>query len=289
MATRLRPQILAAVPTAFTDEGAVDVDATQALTHFMAESGIDGLFVCGTAGEFPALSALERETVMKGVVQASGRRLRQVLHVGASSAREVSELLDSARRVGIEDVAVITPYFLPGTRSSLKTFYEEVSALAEGLRTYIYVYRAVCGSYVDPELMAELASLPSIVGAKISGETPETIGEFVAATPGGFEIYAGADQELVPMAKHGALGLVSAMAAALPKPFVSLAHALAEDGDIATWQGAVDDVCRVLQGQISRTKYALRLQGVPVGTTRMALPGIDGHESEIRRIVELYG
>ncbi|MEA5117490.1 MAG: dihydrodipicolinate synthase family protein [Propionicimonas sp.] len=290
MIGRTKPQVLAAVPTAFSPHGDVSVDGTKALTEFLAEAGVDGLFLCGTAGEFPALSPSDRGTVARAVMDTVGTDVRVVLHAGAASIREVAQLLEIAGESGITDVAIITPYFLPNASETLLGFYREVSALSQGLHTYLYVYRALCGSYVDPAGMAAIAELPNIVGAKISGETPATIGEFIDRTPPEFEVYAGADQELVAMAEQGAIGVVSAMASARPRPFVALADAWASnDADaVARWQAAVDDVCGVLGGQIPRTRYALSLQQISVGRARMSLDGVEGAENEIARIVNLY-
>jgi len=53
------PVIFSAVPTLFGPGGELDLDANRALHKFVA-GWVDGLFVAGTTGEFPALEDAER-------------------------------------------------------------------------------------------------------------------------------------------------------------------------------------------------------------------------------------
>jgi 4-hydroxy-tetrahydrodipicolinate synthase len=285
-----RPHVLAAVPTPFSESGRIDIDRAQALVSFLAASGVDGLFVCGTAGEFPALNRSERKAVARAVIDAVGDTCRVIIHVGAVSYWEVERLVDDAREIGAQEIAVIAPYFLPSDRAAMFRFFEQVSMHTEGLRTYLYLYRTLCGNSITPNDVRSVAQLPNICGAKISGESPETIAQFCQGAPTGFEIYAGADQELVAMAQHGARGVVSAMSAALPTPFLRLADAWSrrDVSGVSSWQRAVDDVCAVIDGQIPRTKLALALQGIDVGSVRMALPPATSAINEITRIVKAY-
>lgn len=285
------PEVLAAIPTAFDADGRLDLDGCRSIIKYLSSSDVDGFFVAGTAGEFPALNRTERRLVAEVALETTPADKRVVLHVGAASAYEVLALLDDARELGIRDVAVITPYFLPANRDSLREFYRRVSEGSEGLRVYPYLYAALCGNSVDEDLLGEIAALPHLAGAKISGESPRRVGRYVKATPPGFDVYAGADQELVAMLASGARGIVSAMSACLPGPFTRLAAAAAAGSgdDMARWQLEVDDVCTVIAGSIARTKIALRLQGIAAGSPRMAveMPN-DAAATEIERIVKLY-
>ncbi len=46
-------RMLTAMATAFTDDGAVDLDGTAAIAHHLVEHGHDGVVVSGTTGESP--------------------------------------------------------------------------------------------------------------------------------------------------------------------------------------------------------------------------------------------
>ena len=51
--------VYSAVPTLFSGDGELDRDANRALYKLVAGL-VDGLFVAGTTGEFPALDDAER-------------------------------------------------------------------------------------------------------------------------------------------------------------------------------------------------------------------------------------
>lgn len=280
-----RPEVLAATPTTFAEDGSLNLDAFAALMGRLNASALNGFFLNGTAGEFATLDRGERRVLAdtaRSLIRP-GRRL--VLHVGTTSAYGVRQLLEDARDLGITEAAVITPYFLQADEEALLRFYRDVSAAAAGVEVYAYLYRQVTGNHLIESVLARIAQLPNFVGAKISGETPERLGDYVRNVPADFAIYAGADRELVSMCTHGARGVVSAMSAALPQPFTALAAAGASD---TAAQRAVDEVSRVLAGDIARMKYALRLQGVDSYPRVPSAPLSKGVERDIARLVEMY-
>ncbi len=77
--------VLSAVPTLFGADGAVDLDANRALYAFVG-SLVDGLFVAGTTGEFPALEDAERLELFELAMAEVGPD-RVIAHIGAPDAR----------------------------------------------------------------------------------------------------------------------------------------------------------------------------------------------------------
>lgn len=283
--------IITAVPVAFDTEGGLDLEGSRAILRYVAASGNEGAFVLGTTGEFPALSHDERGQLVEASVEELSPHMRVIVHVGAPSLHEVLQLIDQARSAGATEIAVITPYYLPTTDAALRSFFQEVSAASDGLDVFVYVYRKRTGNFVSAELMAELAALPNIVGAKVSEESLEQIAAYRAVVPEEFVIYTGADRDLGRAADFGAQGVVSGISSVFPKPFRELAIA-ADSGDAAAIDAAqrgVDEVVDAVAGDIARMKTAYGLLGVPGGTTRMAIdpPSAEVVEA-LRRAVERY-
>lgn len=272
-----RRDILTAVPVAFQPDGALDLDGSRAILRFVADSGNEGAFVLGTTGEFPALSFDERVALTKASIEELADRMRVVVHVGAPSLFEVLRLLRAAREAGATEVAVITPYYLTASDDALYEFYRAVSDAAEGVDVYVYVFRARTGNFVSEALMARLAALPHIVGAKVSDEPLEQIAAYRAAVPTDFLIYTGADRDLVRAAEVGAQGVISGISSVLPRPFRAL-RAAADSGDaeaIARTQADVDLAVDAVRGDMARMKYVYELRGIPAGTVRMAIDAPD--------------
>jgi dihydrodipicolinate synthase/N-acetylneuraminate lyase len=181
-----RRDIITAVPVAFSADGELDLEGTRAILRFVAESGNEGAFLLGTTGEFPALSYEERVAVTKAGVEELAAVMRVIVHVGASSLYEVRRLIAAAREAGAKEIAVITPFYLSASDAGLLDFYRSVSEASDGLDVYVYVFRDRTGNFVSAELMAQLAELPNIVGAKISGESLEQVAAYRAVVPESF-------------------------------------------------------------------------------------------------------
>ena len=286
-----RRDILTAVPVAFHADGALDLDGSREILRYVAASGNEGAFVLGTTGEFASLSFEERGQLAALSLQELGDSMRVVVHVGAPSLYEVLRLIEQARQLGATEIAVLTPYYLPATDDALRDFFTAVDAASEGLSVFIYVYQKRTGNFVSVELMAELARLPRIVGAKVSEEPLSLIAEYRAVVPEEFLLYTGADAELAAAADFGAQGVISGVSSVLPKPFRALAAA-AESGDaqqIAAAQADVDTVVSAIAGDMGRMKAAYRVLGVNGGTTRMAIaPPSPEALAEIERVTPLY-
>ena len=266
-----KPIILTALPVAFQADGAISIEGNSGILRKCAASGVHGAFVLGTTGEFPSLSEDERKTLTRLSLDLLGDK-QVVVHVGAASLYQVERLIHQARAEGAKYVAAITPYFLPSTDEALTQFYTRISELCDGIGVYVYIFKARTGVTVSPELMAELAKLPNVIGVKISGESIETVGEYRKLLPDDFQVLTGSDREIGRLDEFGANGVISGIASVYPEPFVAMADAIAAGvKDRAELQSHVNATVDGLLGDIERLKTGLRLQGIAAGHARMAV------------------
>ena len=105
-------QLIPAVPVPFLADGALDEKGLAPLYGFLDDAGVDGVFVSGTTGEFPALDDAERDVVLTEALAVFGPE-RVYAHVGAASARQAERLAARAVALGATTLAAITPYYLP--------------------------------------------------------------------------------------------------------------------------------------------------------------------------------
>lgn len=273
MSTAIRRDVITAVPVAFAVDGALDVEGSTAIMRYVAQSGNEGAFILGTTGEFVALTEPERGRLVEIAMEVLAPVMRVVVHVGAGSLAEVLRLVEQARHAGATEIAVLTPYYLPASDEALRTFFRAVSDASDGLGVYVYVYRKRANNFVSTALMAELASLPNVVGAKVSEEPLEQLAAYRAVVPDDFVIYTGADADLLRVAAFGAQGVISGVSSVLPKPFRA-ALAVADSDDAAARAAAqadIDAAVAVIAGDMGRMKAAYGLMGIDAGTTRMAI------------------
>lgn len=268
-----RYDILTAVPTAFHRDGTLDLEGSRAIFRFVGESGNEGAFVLGTTGEFPAVDSTEFAAIVEAALAELKERMRVIVHVGQPSTFEAVRLTRIARTLGATEFAALTPYYLKATDDSIFDYYRAVSDAVGDGRLYVYIYPARSGNPVSPELLVRLAALPNVVGAKISELSLDDIAAYRAAVPTDFELYTGADRDLIAAVGVGAQGVVSGVSSVTPKPFRALADA-GRSGDaaaIAAAQAAVDDVVALIGGDMARMKEAYRVLDVVDTHCRMAI------------------
>ncbi|GAB1817706.1 dihydrodipicolinate synthase family protein [Herbidospora sp. RD11066] len=268
--------IITAVPVSFTDDGFLDLTGSREILEYVAASGVQGAFVLGTTGEFPALSIAERNAVAALSVEVL-RGLRVIIHVGANSVFEVAQLIAGARTAGAREIAVLTPYYLPAPAEEVYAYFREVTALADGLDVFVYLFEARTGVPVDAELLVRLAALPNVVGVKVSGESVDRLAGYRTRLPEDFLVYSGSDADFAAAVRRGADGIVSGVASAFAKPFVAMRKALlAGDADeVARLQDDVDEAVDAIRGEATRMLAVHRIAGRRVGRSRMPIPEPD--------------
>lgn len=286
-----RYDILTAIPTAFHRDGTLDVDGSRAIFRFVGESGNEGAFVLGTTGEFPSVDVEEFTALVEAALEELADKMRVIVHVGQPSAFEAVRLTRIARELGATEFAALTPYYLSSPDEAVFEYFQAVSDAVGSGRLYVYIYPARSGNPVSPELLVRLSALPNVVGAKISELSLDEIAAYRAVVPADFDLYTGADRDLIAAVKVGAQGVVSGVSSVTPKPFRALADA-GRSGDaaaIAAAQAEVDDVVSLIGGDMARMKEAYRVLGVTDTHCRMAIAEpTDAECAAVRRVVELY-
>lgn len=268
-----RYDILTAIPTAFHRDGSLDLEGSRSIFRFVGESGNEGAFVLGTTGEFPAVDVGEFTALVRTALEELTDRMRVIVHVGRPSTFEAVRLVAIAKGLGATEFAALTPYYLKSSDDTIFEYFERVSDAVGDGRLYVYIYPARSGNPVSVDLLVRLAKLPNVVGAKVSELSLDDIAAYRAAVPADFELYTGADRDLIAAVDAGAQGVVSGVSSVTPKPFRALADA-GRSGDstaIATAQEAVDEVVSLIGGDMARMKEAYRVLDVTDAHCRMAI------------------
>jgi 4-hydroxy-tetrahydrodipicolinate synthase len=277
--------LLSAVPVPFDTNGDLDVRGQETLLRHLKETGIGGVFIAGTTGEFTALDDDERAVVLNVALEVYGADAVYT-HVGAAAARQAERLTAQAITLGARRLAAITPFYLPSGPAALIDYYRRLGAVAGNARMYVYLFAARTGSTVTPDQLVELATIPSVTGAKISGEPNSAVLQYIQAVPDDFEVYSGNDIEFGEFVRAGGTGAVSGVSSVFPRPFLDLADALqrGDDQAAAVAQERIKQAVDAVNGaDIALLKAGLALQGLPAGPTRVALDQPTTAQLEILR------
>jgi 4-hydroxy-tetrahydrodipicolinate synthase len=273
--------VFSAVPTLFSSDGEVDTGANRALYKHLAGL-LDGLFVAGTTGEFPALDDAERLSLIELALTEAGPD-RVIAHVGTPDARHSARLARAASALGATRLAAITPYYLPARPDEVCDHYRRIRDAAASAELYAYIFPERTGLRVPPPLFAAVAEAAGLAGAKLSGSAAGELDGYVAAAPG-LRMFSGDDSNPAATMRAGGAGVISGRSSAYPEVYAALVAALGsgdsrdsddsrDSGDqeaVARHQLALDRIVG-LGASIGRLKYALALRGLGSTTARMTV------------------
>jgi 4-hydroxy-tetrahydrodipicolinate synthase len=254
------PVVFSAVPTLFGPDGELDTGANRALYKLVAGL-VDGLFVAGTTGEFPALEDAERLRLFELALAEAGPD-RVIAHIGAPDARHASRLAQAAAALGAGRIAAITPYYLPARPDELAGHYRRIRDAAPGPELYAYIFPERTGLRVPPPLFAEVAEAAGLAGAKVSGSAAADLAGYVAAAPG-LRIYSGDDSNPAAAMRAGGAGVISGRSSAYPEVYAALT-------DDPARQERLDRIV-ALGASIGRIKHALQVRGLATADARMTV------------------
>lgn len=281
-----RPEILAALTTPFTADGEVDHEAFGANLRRLSKS-VDGVFVAGTTGEFPALSLAEHAELTRACLEAFGPE-RSVVHVGAASTSRAVKLAKTAAHMGVTRFAALTPYYLPASTDGVRRHWSAISDACGG-ELYGYIFPDVAVTDLPPESLPDVLD-SGIVGVKVSGSASARVPAYLDHAPEGFKLWSGNDADVPAVMAAGGTGTVSGVSGACPEPWARLREAMAagDEHEIRAAQEIITSVVAVLGPSITRLKAALDLQDLPGGSCRMVIDPPSPHIHQgIAAVVDL--
>lgn len=223
-------EVLTAMITPFTDDGAVDHERAARLARFLVDRGSDGLVVTGTTGEAPTLSEDEKVALYATVVEAVGERATVVAGTGTYDTAHSVHLSRRAADVGVDGILAVTPYYNKPGQEGLYAHFVTI-ADATDLPVLLYNIPGRTGRRIEVETLAKLAEHPRIVAVKDAVMDMDFTSETVRRVPG-LAVYSGQDSYTWPMLAVGAVGVVSVISH-LAGPQVKAMVRAAATGDMA--------------------------------------------------------
>jgi 4-hydroxy-tetrahydrodipicolinate synthase len=201
-------RVLTAMITPFTAGGDLNYDEAARLADYLVTHGSDGLVVCGTTGESPTLTWQEEFELFRVVRDAVAGRAKVIAGTGSNSTREAIEATKKAAQLGLDGSLQVVPYYNKPTQAGL---YEHFKAIAQASDLPILLYNIPgrTGASLQPETVAKLAELETIVAIKEASGIMDLASEIRRLTPSRFSIYSGDDSLTLPMLSLGGSGVVS--------------------------------------------------------------------------------
>ncbi len=205
-----------AIATPFLENGNVDWNSLENLIDWQIEEGTDAIVIVGTSGEASTLYDEEHIEVIGHAVKCVGGRVPVIAGVGSNHTEHGVKLSKGAEKSGADALLHVTPYYNKASRTGL---VDHMLAMANNVDIPILLYSVAgrTGMNIAPDVVAELAQHPNIVGIKEANGDIAQVAEISRVTPDDFAMYSGNDDMIVPLLSLGGNGVISVLANVAPK------------------------------------------------------------------------
>jgi 4-hydroxy-tetrahydrodipicolinate synthase len=273
-------RLLTALATPFDQNGALDLDRARRLVAALLDSGTEGLVVCGTTGESPALSHGEKLALLEAACEVAHARGAPIV-AGTTNynTTESVELSREAAHLGVDGLLGTVPYYNNPPQEGL---FQHFSAIARAVDLPMILYNVPARSPRNMEASTTLRlarEVPNIVGIKEASANLKQIADIIAGAPDGFRVWSGNDADTLSVMAMGGYGVVSVAAHLVGRQISDLIAAVVA-GDIRRAAELhhrlmpLFDALFVTSSPIP-LKYAMGKVGMSVGNPRLPLVPID--------------
>ena len=257
--------------------GNVNYPMMDLLLRRQIQAGIQAVVLCGTTGESPTLTDLEKLEMFRRGKRYVGDRCKIIAGTGSNDTAHAIALSKAAEEAGVDALLVVSPYYNKATNDGLLTHY---AAIAESVHIPVIVYNVPSRTGVDipVSVYQNLARIPNIAGVKEASGDISKISKIRASCPEEFAVWSGNDDQIAPIIALGGSGVISVISNVLPEQTQSLALA-ALDGDFDTAADLQIRLLPLIEALFSEVnpipvKAAMKLIGYDCGECRLPLTPI---------------
>jgi len=284
--------IISAMLTPFDEQGKLSLKRAEELVDYLIGSGVHGLFILGTNGEFVTLTKEEKIDLTKTVIKTTRKRVPVIAGVGAITTEEVIDLSKIMEELGADYLSVITPYFIQLSQEELYLHFKKI-AEATDLKILLYNMPSKTGNHLEPNTVKRLSEIDNIVGIKDSSGQFETIESYIQQCREDFIVLSGTDSLILPTLKAGGSGGIAATSNVIPEIVVSIYESFAS-GDLDKAQKYQEILAPIREASQKASipavyKKSLEIKGIPVGKPRSPVKGLTEEQvSDLKKTLLLY-
>ncbi|MEW5946192.1 MAG: dihydrodipicolinate synthase family protein [bacterium] len=241
---RIPGGVYAVLPTPLDDGERLDEKGLAAVADALIKSGVHGIVVLGSGGEFPYLTHEEKKAAIEVVAGAAAGRAPVVAGAGAFGTGETILLARHAEKHRADALLVPLPLYY---RLHPKDVIEHFRRIAGevGLPIIYYHYPEVTRLDLAARDLARLFEIENVVGVKESVLDLKKIKKHKSALPSDALIFAGTILMLRPLMKSGACGCICPIPSIAPRKCVEF-HDAVTRGDSRTAERLEREIFRLL-------------------------------------------
>jgi 2-keto-3-deoxy-L-arabinonate dehydratase len=156
--------VIPVAPTAFLDDGALDLAGQRRIVDFLVEARADAVCILANWSEQFALADAERDAVADAVLEHAADRIPVVVTTSHFATRVARERARRAQAAGAAAVMVMAPYHGATIRSGEEATYRFFADVAESIDIPIVVQDApMAGIVLSAPLLVRMArGIPNV-------------------------------------------------------------------------------------------------------------------------------
>ncbi len=253
----------------------VNEDALAATVEHLITSGVHGIIVAGTTGEYYAQTMEERLWLMARLRDLINGRVPMIIGTGAMRTEDSVAYATAAKSHGADAILVATPPYAYPTDREIALHCLAVDRAAN-LPVMLYNYPGRMSVNMGEECLDRLGRSPNFCAIKESSGDPNRLHMLARDYPH-IALSCGMDDQALEFFAWGARSWVCAGSNFAPEAHIALYRACAVDGDFTKGRAimsAMLPLMRVLEqgGKfIQCIKHGMSTRGIDAGPPRKPL------------------
>ncbi len=278
------------VVTPYHGDFSLNEGALKQTIDFLIESGVHGLIIAGTTGEYYAQSMEERLEMMDRAAALIAGRVPMIIGTGAIRTEDSIIYAEAAKKAGADALLIATPPYAYPTAREIALHALAIDKAAN-MPAMLYNYPGRMSVNMDEETLDRLGRSPNFCAIKESSGDPNRLHMLARDYPQ-IQLSCGMDDQALEFFAWGARSWVCAGSNFAPKAHIALYHACAVEGDFTKGRAimsAMLPLMRVLEqgGKfVQCIKYGLTLRGIDAGIVRRPLQPLNKDDKrELEQVI----
>ncbi len=272
--------IYPALYACYDENGNVSKERTKQFVRFLINSGVQGIYACGSSGECIYQSISERKQVLEAVMEEKeGSDIKVIAHVACNNTQDSKELAAHAQSLNVDAIAAIPPIYFRLPPHAVAKYWNDISAAAPNTNFFIYNIPQLAGIELTKTLLSEMMKNKNVVGVKNSSMPTMDIATWRSQ---GAIVFNGPDEQLLSGLVMGSVGGIGGTFGAMPSIYLAI-YNCCNSGNLQLALQLQDEALKIIDVLCSSTssmyaviKEVLRINnGVDIGDVRCPLPKLD--------------
>jgi len=246
----------------------------EVIEHLIA-TGVHGLIIAGTTGEYYAQSMEERIELMGFAKDVNNGRLPLIIGTGAIRTEDSIVYAENAKAIGADAILVTTPPYAYPTSREIALHGLAIDRAAN-LPVMLYNYPGRMSVNMDEETLDRLGKSPNFCAIKESSGDINRVHTLARDYPH-IQLSCGMDDQALEFFAWGARSWVCAGSNFAPEAHIALYKACAVEGDFTKGRAIMSAMLPLMsvleQGGkfVQCIKHGITLRGIPAGPPRRPL------------------